>query len=171
MSVGHKLPKSLQAHIKMKKFSKKWIGSKKPKKQRKYTANAPIHIKRKMLSVNLSKELRDKHKIRNFEVRKGDTVKIMVGKHKGKKAKVSEVKTKKLKIYIEGVQTKKQDGSMVNIPFRPSNLQIQELNTDDKKRFKKLKIETPKNKAEPEVKTEKKMETKKESKETKENKK
>lgn len=144
----------------MKKFSKHWKASKKPNKQRKYSANAPLHIKKKMLSVNLSKELRIKHKMRNFEVRKGDTVKIMVGKHKGKKAKISEIKTKKMKVYIEGVQNKKQDGSMVNIPFRPSNLQITELITDDKKRFKKLKIETPKNKVEPEVKTEKTKESK-----------
>ena len=139
----------------MKKFSKNWKASKRPKKQRKYAANAPIHIKRKMLSVNLSKELREKHKMRNFEVRKGDTVKIMVGKHKGKKAKDSEINTKKTKIYIEGIQNKKQDGSMVNIPFRASNIQILELVTDDKKRFKKLKMETSKKKEKPEIKTEK----------------
>jgi len=139
----------------MKRFSKHWIASKKPKKQRKYTANAPIHIKRKMLSVNLVKELREKHKMRNVEVRKGDTVKIMLGKYKNKKAKVSEIKTKKMKIYIEGIQNKKQDGSMANIPFRASNLQIVELNIEDKKRFKKTKMETSKNKDKPEVKIEK----------------
>ena len=106
----------------MKKFSKHWKASKKPKKQRKYLANAPIHIKKKMISVNLIKELREKQKTRNVTLRKGDTIKVMVGKYKGKKAKVLEIKTKLMKIYLEGIQVKKQDGSMANIPFRASNL-------------------------------------------------
>lgn len=137
------------------KFSTKWISSKQPRKQRKYLANAPLHLKRKLLAVNLSKALRIKHEIRNIEIRKGDVVKIMRGKFKGKSGKVTEIKTKMLKIYIEGIQIKKKDGSNVNIPMRPSNLQITELDTSDKKRFrksvkegkkteKKIKSETPK---------------------------
>jgi len=39
------------------KFSTTWKASKQPRKQRKYSANAPLHIKRKMLSANLSKTL------------------------------------------------------------------------------------------------------------------
>lgn len=155
----------------MKEFSKKWISSKKPKKQRKYSAKAPIHIKRKMLSVNLSKELRTKHNMRNIEVRKGDTVKIMVGKNKNKKGKVSKILTKKLKVYVEKVQAKKQDGSMVDLPLRPSNLQITELNTDDKKRFRKLKTANSKNKTESEVTKEKPENKEKSQNENKENKK
>ncbi len=128
----------------MKEFSTHWKSSKKPKKQRKYQAKAPMHIKRKFLSTTLSKELRAKYKIRNIIVRKGDTVKVMKGKFDGKTGKVSEVKTNLMKIYVEGIQKKKQDGSMVNIPFRAPNLQITDLNTDDKKRFKKLKTESQK---------------------------
>ena len=120
------------------KFSTKWKSSKQPRKQRKYLANAPLHLKRKMLSVNLSKPLREKHKTRNIEVRKGDKVKIMRGGFKKKQGKIIEVKTKLLKIYIEGMQKKKTDGSKVNVPFKASNLQIVELNLDDKKRFKKM---------------------------------
>ncbi len=128
----------------MKEFSTHWKSSKKPKKQRKYRAKAPMHIKRKFLSTTLSKELRAKYKIRNIIVRKGDTIKVMKGKFNGKTGKVSEVKTNLMKIYVEGIQKKKQDGSMVNIPFRAPNLQIMDLNTDDKKRFKKLKTESQK---------------------------
>ena len=91
-----------------------------------------------MLSVNLSKPLREKHKTRNIEVRKGDKVLIMRGKFKKKQGKIIEVKTKLLKVYIEGMQKKKTDGSKVNVPFKASNLQIVELNLDDKKRFKKM---------------------------------
>ncbi len=60
-----------------KKFSDKWKASKLPRKQRKYLANAPLHIKRKFLSANLSKELRKKHGKRSIPIRKGDTVRIM----------------------------------------------------------------------------------------------
>lgn len=123
----------------MKEFSKKWKSSVKPKKQRKYKANAPIHLKKKQLSVNLSKELRTSQNTRNIVIRKNDKVKIMRGKFKGKTGKVSEVKTKLQKIYVEGIQVKKQDGSSANVPLRPSNLQIIELNLDDKKRLPLVK--------------------------------
>jgi len=126
-----------------KKFSTKWKASKQPKKQRKYLANAPLHIKKRQLSVNLSKELRKKYKKRNLVIKKGDKAKIMRGKFKKKIGKVIKVKLKKKIITIEGIQIKKQDGSKVNVSLRPSNLQIIELNLEDKKRQKKLGINKP----------------------------
>jgi large subunit ribosomal protein L24 len=122
-----------------KKFSKKWKASRQPRKQRKYLANAPLHIKEKFLSSNLSKELREKYGKRNLKVKKGDKVKIMRGKYKKKVGKITEVKIQRSKVYIEGIQIKKQDGSKSNVPFKASNLQIIELNLEDKKRFKRLK--------------------------------
>lgn len=94
------------------------------------------------MSVNLSKDLRKKHEVRNLVVKKGDKVKILRGKFKGKEAKVTKVLIKLTKVYLEGIQTKKQDGSMVDVPLRPSNLQIIEINTEGKKRIKKT--QTPK---------------------------
>jgi large subunit ribosomal protein L24 len=124
-----------------KKFSKKWKESKQPRKQRKYLANAPLHIKRKFLSVNLSRDLREKHQQRNIVLIRGDVVKIMRGKFKKKQGKIREIKTKLQKIYIENIQTKKTDGSKVNVPLKASNLQIIQLNLEDKKRKLKKKIE------------------------------
>ena len=49
-----------------KKYSNSWKGSKQPRKQRKYRANAPLHTRHKMASANLSKELRKKYSKRNF---------------------------------------------------------------------------------------------------------
>ncbi len=120
------------------KFSKSWKSSKQPRKQRKYAANAPLHLKRKLLSVNLSKELRKKYDKRNLVLRKGDTVKVMRGKFKGKQGKITEVKIKMEKIFMEKIQIKKRDGSSVNVPMKASNLQIIELNTEDRKRMKKF---------------------------------
>ena len=117
-----------------KKFSTRWKSSKQPRKQRKYIANAPLHIKMKLTGVNLSKELRKKYQKRSVPLRKKDTVKIMRGKFKGKKGKVIKVLLKTQKVEVEGIQIKKQDGSKVNIKLRPSNFQIIELNVEDKKR-------------------------------------
>ena len=129
-----------------KEYSSKWVASSQPRKQRKYLANAPLHKRRNFLSVNLAKTLREKQNTRNVVLRTGDKVKVMRGKFKGKEGKVTKIMTKLSKIYIEGIQTTKQDGSKVNVPLRASNLQIIELNLDDKQRFgkTKTKTETPK---------------------------
>lgn len=126
------------------KFSTAWKASSQPRKQRKYLANAPLHIKRKLLSVNLSKELRKKYGKRNIPVVKGDTVKVMRGKFNKKTGKILEVFTKRTKVTIDGIQVKKQDGSKANIKLNPSNLQIIELNLNDKKRIKNMKTEETK---------------------------
>ncbi len=118
------------------KFKKNWKSSKQPRKQRKYTANTPLHLKKNFINANLSKELRKKYRRRNFPLRKGDKIKIMRGKFYGKEGKVTKVLLKISKIIVEGIQIKKKDGSKVDVKIEPSNLQILELNLDDKKRIK-----------------------------------
>ena len=119
------------------KFSTKWKESKQPRKQRKYLANAPLHLRKKFVNVNLSKELRKKQNRRNIQINKGDKVKIMRGGFRGQTGKILEVNIKKSLIVIEGMQAKKRDGSKVNIKFQPSNLQIIELS----ERLKKTQAE------------------------------
>lgn len=129
------------------KFSIKWKASKRPSKQRKYLANAPLHIKRKFVSVNLSKELRKKIGKRNIPIKKDDKVKIMRGKFKGKEGKILKVNTKYSRVLIEGINVKKMDGSQANVPLKTSNLQIIELSERKMKKEKvivKEKTETTK---------------------------
>jgi large subunit ribosomal protein L24 len=118
-----------------KEFSTHWKGSSQPRKQRKYAAKAPLHIRRKFLGANLSKDLRKKHGRRSIEIRKGDTVRIMRGKFRKKQGKVTEINARRARIGIEGIQAKKQDGSKVSVGLKPSNLQIVELNMEDKMRM------------------------------------
>ena len=120
------------------KFSTRWKSSKRAGKQRKYSANAPLHLKRKFMSANLSKELRKKYRKRSLPVRKGDIVKIMRGKFRKKAGKIITVNGKKMNVEIEGMQIKKQDGSKTNVKFRPSVLQLTELNLEDRKRIEVL---------------------------------
>jgi large subunit ribosomal protein L24 len=119
-----------------KEFSKKWKGSKQPRKKRKYQAKAPLHIKRKLLNANLSKELRKKYGKRSLVLRKGDIVKIMRGKFKNKQGKIINVDYKRTKIIIEGINITKKDGSKAPLKIYPSKVQIIELNLEDKKRIK-----------------------------------
>jgi large subunit ribosomal protein L24 len=121
-----------------KKWSKNWKSSKQPRKQRKYRLNAPLHLRKKFLSAHLSKELRQKYKRRSFPLRKGDFVKVMRGKFKGKTAKVESIDLKRLKVYLEGIAVEKQNKLKAPVPFDPSNLQIIELNLNDRKRIEAL---------------------------------
>jgi len=89
-----------------------------------------------MLGANLSKELRAKYNKRSIPVKKGDKVKIMVGKFKKKEGKVVDVDLRTMRVSIEGIQIQKKDGTKVNVYIQPSNIQIQELNLEDKERIK-----------------------------------
>ena len=110
--------------LKMKKeFSVSWKGSSQVRKQ---------------LSANLKKELRKKYGKRNFPLRKDDEVKVMRGKFKGSSGKISVVDLKKQKVAVEGIQRKRKDGTKINFFFDASNLQIQSLALDDKKRIKAI---------------------------------
>ena len=121
-----------------KEFSKKWIGSKQPRKQRKFRARAPLHVLRKFLSANLSKDLRKKYSRRSFPLRKGDVVRIMRGSFKKQKGKIEIVDIKRTRVVIEKIRRSKKDGTKVAVYFSPSKLQIQELNLDDKARMKSI---------------------------------
>jgi large subunit ribosomal protein L24 len=121
-----------------KKWSKFWKSSVSIRKQRKYVYNAPLHIKHKMLSAGLSKELRSSYGFRTIPVRKGDTVKIISGGFKSKSGKITKVMLSKGVVYIEGIEQLRADGSKAMYPIHPSNLQIIKLDLSDKKRVEKI---------------------------------
>ena len=126
-------------------FSTSWVSSRQKRKQRKYGINAPLHTRHRFLSANLSKELRKKYAKRNLPLKKGDEVLIMRGSFRKKKAKVNSINLKRVKVYLEGIQRQKKDGTKVNVPFHPSALQIQTLILEDKERSSALsRKSTPK---------------------------
>lgn len=108
----------------------------KPGKQRKALFNAPLHLKKKMLSAPLSPELREKYGIKRLPVRKGDIVRIMRGDWKGHEGKVVRVDIKRVRIFVEGVQRKKADQTPVYYPIHPSKVMIIKLDLSDKWRKK-----------------------------------
>jgi len=92
----------------------------------------------KFMGSHLSAELRKKHAKRSLPLRKGDTVNVMRGKFKGKIGKVDRVNLKKSRVYVQGVDFEKKDGSKVFYPLHPSKLMITALELDDKKRKEKM---------------------------------
>ncbi len=123
----------------MLKFSNQWKSSKKPRKQRKYVSEAPLHIKGKFLHAHLSEDLIKKIGKRAVRVRKEDKVKIMKGQFKGKTGKVEKVNTKKATVYIAGVEYQKKEGTKIKYPIKISKIMIMEMDTSDKKRQELLK--------------------------------
>ncbi len=124
------------------KFSLQWIASVQPRKQRKYRYNAPFHIRHKFLSAHLSKELRKKYGKRSLPLRKGDEVLVMRGNFAKKKAKVVSVNLQNTRVYLEGLQRTKRDGTKVSVNFKPHILQIVALFTEDKGRLNVLTRKT-----------------------------
>ena len=125
-------------HRRMKEFSPAWKTSTQRRKQRKYRANAPLHIKQKFMAAHLSKELRKKYNRRSITVRKDYKVKIMRGQFKKQTGKITDVNIRKNKVYVEGIQHIKKDGTKTFYPIHPSNLEVIEMVVADKKMKAKL---------------------------------
>ena len=121
-----------------KSWSREWNSSKQPRKQRKWRANAPLHVRSKLVSAHLSKELRKQYGRRSAPVRTGDDVTVKRGEFSGKSGKVTKVDLQALRIFVDGVKSKRASGQESNVSVDPSNLMITRMNMDDKERVKSM---------------------------------
>jgi large subunit ribosomal protein L24 len=100
------------------------------------------------MAAPLSPELSASKGAKTLPVRKGDTVRIMRGDHKGFEGKISRVDLKNYKIYVEGLTREKVDGTNIFISVHPSKVLVKNLNLDDKWRKaiveRKKELELPK---------------------------
>ena len=112
-------------------------------KQRKLLHNAPAHIRHKLMAAPLSPELISSKGAKTLPVRKGDTVRVMRGDHKGFEGKISRVDLKKYRVYVEGLTREKVDGTTISVPIHPSKVLIKNLNLDDKWRKKVVERKPP----------------------------
>lgn len=106
-----------------------------PRKQRKALYTAPLHIRRKLMSANLSKDLRADIGKRSLPIRVGDKVQVVRGDFKGHEGKVESIDAKRYKVTVEGVTLSKPDGNAVFLPIHPSNLMIIEADLKDERRL------------------------------------
>lgn len=123
------------------KFTTKWRESEQPRKQRKYLHNLPLHLKQKLMSATLDKDLRKKYGIRSIEVKKGDEVYIMRGKFKKKAGKIVDVDVKNSRIAVENIQNTKRDGNKVHVWIHASKVKIKKLDENDKMRLTTKQME------------------------------
>jgi large subunit ribosomal protein L24 len=121
-------------------WSSSWKASTQRRKQRKYRYNAPIHVLGNFMNAHLVKNLREKYQTRSIRIRVGDKVKILRGQNKKKEGKISRVDVKNSKVFVEGIERGKGDGSKSFYPINPSNVMILEL-IDDKKRMRRFQSE------------------------------
>jgi large subunit ribosomal protein L26e len=82
------------------------------RKSRKAHFSAPSHLRRKIMSSHLNKELKTKYDVRSIPVRKGDTVKIVRGIFKGREGKVQTVYRKRWYIHVEKITKEKTNGTL-----------------------------------------------------------
>ena len=123
----------------MKNWTKAWKASTKPSKQRKYVYQTPLHLRTTLMSSHLSKELQKKYGMRNISLKKGDKVKIMRGQYTGATGKVQRLDRMRIRVYVEGVDRSKMDGSKSLYGLHPSKVMIIDLFTEDKRRMKRGK--------------------------------
>lgn len=123
-----------------------WKRSTQPRKQRAFIYQAPLHIRQKFIGAHLAPALREKYNLRTLAVREGDKVKVLRGQFKGQEGKVTRVSLMRGRVYIQGVEQIKQDGTKLPFPVTASNLLITELSLSDKKRKQKVELKTKKEK-------------------------
>ena len=99
------------------------------RKARRAHFQAPSHVRRLIMSSRLCKDLRAKHDVRAMPIRKGDDVKVLRGKFKGKEGKVEKVYRLRWCIHIDKCQKEKSNSSSVAVPIHSSNVEILKLKT------------------------------------------
>ncbi len=100
--------------------------SSKPRKQRKFRREAPLHLRKKFLNLHVPRQLRERLKIatRKVPAKKGMKVRVVKGKHKGKEGNITRISTKRTLIYIEGISHRTARGREKLVGIRPNNVVI-----------------------------------------------
>ena len=115
-----------------------------PRKQHRILYQAPLHIRYKHFSAPLAPSLKASYNFGSIPLRTGDTVRIMRGDRKGMEGKVIRIDRKRYRLFAEGINREKVDGSSTPVPIHPSKVMITNLNLEDKWRREALKAEAEK---------------------------
>ena len=113
------------------------------RKNRKAHFSAHSEARRKLMSANLSKELRARHGVRSMPIRKDDEVSIVRGMYKTREGKVIASFRKKMVVHVERITREKASGQQVQVGIPASNLMITKLKLD-KDRKAKLEVKAKK---------------------------
>lgn len=109
-----------------------------PSKQRRRLYTVDSFHRSKMMSARLSKDLREKYKVKKMPVRTGDVVYITTGDFVGTEGKILTIDTKKRRLGIDGISREKADKSKVMYKIDASNVVIRRFGKVDRSRKKIL---------------------------------
>jgi len=112
--------------------------TRKPRKQRSQTRDAPLHKRHKQVHATLSAGLREEYDTRRTQVNAGDTVEVMRGDYASEEGEVVRVDLKDGVVHVEDVTVETADGEEVPRPLDASNLRITDLDLSDPKREARL---------------------------------
>jgi large subunit ribosomal protein L24 len=121
-------------------WKKSWKSSEQPQKQRKYRANAPYHHRQKIVSARLAEDVRETVGTKTLPIREGDRVEIMRGDWKDLSGRVEKIDFDNERVYVDGVERERVDGTETQIALAPSNLKLTKLELDDEKRLEKYDV-------------------------------
>ena len=106
------------------------------RKNRKAHFSSHSEARRKLMSANLSKELRARHGVRSMPIRKDDEVMVVRGIFKQREGKVKQVFRKKFVVHIERLTRDKANGQQPEVGIQTSNLVITKLKMDKDRKAK-----------------------------------
>jgi large subunit ribosomal protein L24 len=108
--------------------------SRKPKKQRNWLRDMPLHLRGSQFNAKLEKTLSEQHDVKRLPIRVNDHVRVVAGQFKALEGKVLGIDKKAYKITIEEITKEKADGSLHYYPIHPSKVVITKLVDLDKRR-------------------------------------
>jgi large subunit ribosomal protein L24 len=71
-------------------------------------------------------------------VKKGDTVRVLRGDYKGYEGKILRVSRRSYRIFVDGINREKADGTSIPVGIHPSKVEVIKLDLGDKWRTKIL---------------------------------
>ncbi|MES1904933.1 MAG: 60S ribosomal protein L24 [Paramarteilia canceri] len=107
-------------------------------KIRKRLYNAPAHKKYKIMSCQLSPELRNKLNTKALSIKKGDTAQVVGGLYNGVSGQVLSIDRSSFTVKMSRVEFEKSSGQKVGVPIHYSKLRITKLKQKDPARDKIL---------------------------------
>lgn len=127
------------------------IKSGKPRKQRFFRFNAAMHQRQHFVHAHIDKALRQRLGVgvRAVQISKGDTVRVVSGKNRGKSGKITRVDMRKGRVYIDSLKRKNAKGKEFDVPTASSSVYITDLNLADRYRADKLKVKVAEERARP----------------------
>jgi large subunit ribosomal protein L24 len=111
-----------------------------PRKQRLARFTAHTTLRRRLMSVPLSRDLRARYGRRQMPIRKGDTVRVLRGSYIGREERVAKVDRRSYSVTLDNITVKTGEAKLKPLPLRTNSLLLTRLNLADPWRRRVLRV-------------------------------